>query len=151
MLVAGRVVSLQVVREHGRPVDAVFQVRAVVGSGLDGDVHGKARAGTRRQVLLADASVLRELGLRPGDLREQITVDLPGLDALPAGTRLRIGQAVVELTGPCEPCTHIGTLLGVPDPRQFQQRLAGRRGQLAMVVAADGEGLIRVDDPVTAA
>lgn len=128
--------------------DPVPWVRARVGSGLDGDVHGRARPGSRRQVLLVDASTLAALDLRPGDLREQITVDLPGLDALAPGGRLRVGQAVLELTGPREPCTHIGVLLGVPDPRRFQQRLAGMRGQLAMVVAADGEGLIRVDDPV---
>jgi hypothetical protein len=147
--VVGRVVSLQVVPEHGNPPRPVPQVQAVVGVGLLGDVHARGRSSRSRQVLLVDVSALRTLGLRPGDLREQVTVDLPGLDALPAGTRLQVGQAVCELTGPCEPCIHIGMLVGVSDPRGLRQRLAGRRGQLAMVVATAGEGWIRVGDPIT--
>ena len=46
-------------------------------------------------------------------------------------------------------CTHIGQSLGVPDTVAFQQALQGRRGQLARIVAVDGEGFIRVGDPVT--
>jgi MOSC domain-containing protein YiiM len=92
-----------------------------------------------------DAVEATWIGLRPGDLREQVTVELPGLMSLAPGTRLRVGQAVLELTGRCEPCTHIGEHVGVDDPEAFRERLVGRRGMLARV---SEPGPIRVGDPV---
>lgn len=150
-MTTGRVVSLQILTEHRQHPLPVAEVRALVGRGLEGDVHGKKRPDSHRQVLIVDRAMLAAMGLRPGDLREQITVEFPGLDRLAAGTRLRVGRAICELTGPCEPCTHIGGLLRVSDPRAFQQELEGRRGQLARIVAVDGDGLIRVGDPVVPA
>jgi len=144
----GTVVSLQLVSRHGERPRPVEEARALLDHGLEGDIHGKAKPGSRRQVLITDRVTLDALGLRPGDLRDQITVELEALESLPAGARLRIGEATVELSGPCEPCTHIGALNGVPDPAAFQQSLRGRRGQLARVVAVDGEGRIRLGDPV---
>lgn len=133
----GTVASIQLCRAHGeRPVH-VPEAMAVPGGGLAGDVHS-GRSGSSRSVLLLDTDTVAELGLRPGDLREQVTVDLPGLQALPAGTRLRLGEATVEITGPCGPCTHIGQLLGVEDPGAFKDHLEGRRGVLARV--PDGGG-----------
>jgi MOSC domain-containing protein YiiM len=126
----------------------VSEVRALVDHGLEGDAHGKKKASSQRQILLLDRGTLQALGLRPGDLREQITIDFPLLETLPAGTRLQIGQATCELTGPCEPCTHIGQLLSVPDEVQFQASLRGRRGQLARVTSVDRDGTIRVGDTV---
>jgi MOSC domain-containing protein YiiM len=66
---------------------------------------------------------------------------------LEAGTRLHIGPAVLEITKPCDPCTHIGEHVGVGDLEAFRDRLRGRRGMLGRVVEADGEP-IRVGDPV---
>lgn len=139
----GRVASLQLKRQHWSPLEPIDAVE-VTAVGLDGDRHA-GRADGKRQVLLVESGDLGELGLRPGDLREQITVDLPGLMALAAGTRLRVGEAVLELTGTCEPCTHIGEHAGVDDPEAFRQRLVGRRGMLARV---SEPGSIRVGDPV---
>ena len=146
---AGRVIGLHVLRSHGERPQSRPEVRALVGQGLDGDLHGKGRAaGTGRQVLVMDRGTLAASGLQPGDLREQITVDYAPLETLPAGTRLRVGGAVLEVTGPCEPCTHIGKLNGRSDAVEFKKSLEGRRGQLARVIAVDGEGMIRVGDPV---
>jgi MOSC domain-containing protein YiiM len=139
----GRVVSLQTKREHFAPLEPVEAFRAT-SLGLDGDKHAGREEG-KRQILVAEAGDLRDLGLGPGALREQVTVDLPGLMSLGEGTRLRIGQAVLELTGVCEPCTHIGEHLGVDDPEALRQSLVGRRGMLARVVE---EGAIRRDDAV---
>jgi MOSC domain-containing protein YiiM len=137
------VVSLHLLPEHEGAPRTVEEVRATP-LGLEGDVHAGRKAG-KRQVLLMDAGDLRDLGLRPGELREQVTVDFGGLMDSPAGTRLRLGQAVLELTGPCEPCTHIGEHVGVEDVEAFRQTLRGRRGMLARVAIA---GAIRVGDPV---
>ena len=145
---AGTVVSLQLCLRHEEPLRPTDRVVAIPGAGLEGDVHGTDGRGSPRQVLLIDTTTLDSLGLRPGDLREQVTLDLPRLQALPPGTRLRIGEATFELTGPCAPCGHIGELLGAEDVEAFRESLSGRRGVLARVVEAEGEGRIRVGDPV---
>jgi MOSC domain-containing protein YiiM len=148
-MIRGAVVGLHLVRAHGERPQFVSQATATVGRGLDGDLHGKTRKpGSGRQALIVDRADLARVGLQPGDLREQITVDLPDLNALPIGTLLRIGLVTFELTGPCEPCTHIGGLIGIDDPQTFQETLIGRRGQLARVTATEGDGTIRVGDPV---
>jgi MOSC domain-containing protein YiiM len=129
----GRVVSLQTKREHDAPLETVEAFRATP-LGLEGDKHAGREEG-KRQILLAEA----------GELREQVTLDLPGLMSLGEGTRLRVGEAVLEVTGVCEPCTHIGEHLGAEDPEALRQALVGRRGMLARVLR---EGPIRRDDPV---
>jgi MOSC domain-containing protein YiiM len=146
---SGRVIGLHVLNAHGERPQSRAEVRALVGSGLEGDIHGKGRAtGTGRQVLVMDRQTLEASGLRPGDLREQITVEFTALESLPVGTHLHIGGATLEVTGPCEPCTHIGKLNGRADTLEFKKSLEGRRGQLAKIVAVDGDGVIRVGDPV---
>ncbi len=137
---------MQVSEIPHRPPTPQSVVRVIPDVGIHGDRH--QRPGSPRQVLLVDAEVLRNLGLRPGDLREQITVELPGLMDLPAGTRLGLGEAVLEVTGPCRPCTHIGEDLGDADPEGLRIRLEGRRGVLASVSSATGEGRIRPGDAV---
>jgi MOSC domain-containing protein YiiM len=114
-------------------------VEAVAGRGLEGDRH--AREGSLRQVLLVDAAVLAAEGLAAGDLRENLTVEGLAVDGLPAGTRLRVGAAVVlRVTGPCEPCAFIeGIRPGL------REGLQGRRGTLAVV---EGGGTLRVGDAV---
>jgi MOSC domain-containing protein YiiM len=145
-IVSGRVISIQLLRAHGRPPRPVSEAVALPGRGLEGDLHGKTREDGKRQILLMDTETLDALGLSPGDLRDQITLDLPGLQGLPEGTKLRMGQAELELTGPCEPCTHIGELLEKENREAFRRSLVGRRGVLARVVAVTGEGRIRVGD-----
>jgi MOSC domain-containing protein YiiM len=122
------------------------RVVALADRGLAGDVH--ARPASRRSVLLVDIRTLEALGLAPGELREQVTVDFPGLDELREGTMLLVGEAVLEVTGPCEPCRHIGELLGVGDPERLRRALVGRRGVLARVRSVQEHGRIRTGDPV---
>jgi uncharacterized protein YjiS (DUF1127 family) len=143
--VTGRVVSLQVVPGNHAEPRFVEEATPIVGGGLQGDWHRK-RGG--RALLLMDAGDLRDMGLSPGDLREQITIDLPGLMELEAGARLRVGPAVVEITKPCEPCTHIGEHVGVDDVEAFRDHLRGRRGMLARFLEVDAEAVIRVGDTV---
>jgi MOSC domain-containing protein YiiM len=142
-LTRGAVVALHLLENHEGSPRSVEEVRATP-LGLEGDVHG-GREGGKRQVLVMDAGDLRDLGLRPGDLREQVTVELQDLMRRPSGTRLRVGAALLELTGPCEPCTHIGEHVGVEDVEAFRRTLRGRRGMLARV---SEPGAIRVGDPV---
>lgn len=139
----GRVVALHRNRRRHAPLEAVEDVN-ITAAGIEGDIHAGRRGG-RRQVLVVDAGQLAALGLAPGDLREQITIDLPQLMTLAAGTRVAVGDAELELTGPCEPCTHIGEHLGAADPEALRRRLVGRRGMLARVAR---EGRVAVGDRV---
>jgi MOSC domain-containing protein YiiM len=141
--VSGRVVHLQVVPEHEAEPRRLGEVRAS-STGLEGDVHAGREDG-KRQVLLTHLGDLRDVGLEPGALREQVTVDLPGLMSLPSGTRLRAGEAVLEVTKACDPCTHIGEHLGAEDTEALRRRLEGRRGILARVAEP---GTIRLGDPI---
>ena len=141
---SGRVISLHVRTEkHGIPTP-VAEVVGRVGGGLDGDMHAHR---TSRAVLVADRATLDALHLAPGDLREEITIEgLPDVTNLPIDSEVRIGGVTLRVNGPCEPCTHIGELLGVPDREVFRQSLLGRRGALCTVSAVSGP--IRVGDPV---
>jgi MOSC domain-containing protein YiiM len=141
---SAQVVSLHVrTQKHGAPV-AVAEVVGRVGGGLEGDIHARRSS---RAVLVVDRAALDELRLAPGDLREEITIQgLPDVTNLPVDSELRIGGVTLRVSGPCEPCTHIGELLGVPDREEFRKSLLGRRGALCTVTAADGP--IRTGDPV---
>jgi len=143
---SGRVVALHVRTEkHGAPTPVAELVGRVDG-GLEGDVHSHRSS---RAVLVVDHATLDALGLAPGDLREEITIQgLPDVTNLPVDSELRVGGVTLRVNGPCEPCTHIGELLGVPDREAFRQSLLGRRGALCTVTAVSGP--IRVGDPVEA-
>lgn len=139
-----RVVSLQLHERRCDPPRAVAEVIARVGGGIEGDSHV---AKTKRAVLLVDRATLDDLALRPGDLREQITVEgLRDVTKFPPGTRLRVGGITLEVNGECEPCTHIGTMIGVTDPEELRVSLVGRRGAVCTVVTADEP--LRVGDQV---
>lgn len=138
MTTAGTVVAVQLCPGHRLPMASRSQVRAVAGVGLEDDFHAR---GGRRQVLLIDLEILEALGLEPGQVKENLTVRGLNLQSLPAGTRLLVGSEVVlELTGPCTPCSRMDEIRP-----GLQAELQGRRGVLARVVAG---GVIRVGDPV---
>lgn len=136
--VSGRVVALYVSPGKRLSMQAVSEARAVENHGLSNDAH--ARPGSRRQVLLMDAETLKELALRPGVIKENVTTSGLTLAALAAGTQLRIGEALLEITKPCEPCNRMDEIRP-----GLQVKLQGRRGLLARVVAG---GAIRVGDPI---
>lgn len=137
--VPGRLAAIHLCRGPRVPMVAPASVEAREDRGLAGDRHG--RKGSRRQVLLVDAAVLAAEGLAPGVPRENLTVEGIAVDALPAGARLRVGDAaVLRVTGPCEPCAFVeGIRPGL------RARVEGRRGTLAVV---ESGGTLRVGDPV---
>jgi MOSC domain-containing protein YiiM len=140
-----QVVSVQLHEGHGKPMRAVREAPVRVGGGIEGDSHAHR---SKRAVTVVDRSTHDAVGVEPGDLREQITVEgLPSLGSLAAGTLLRIGLITLRVNGSCDPCTHIGEMNGIADPNEFQSMLEGRRGLVCNVVAADGP--VRVGDAVT--
>ncbi len=112
------------------------EVRAIANQGFEGCAHG--RPGSRRQVLLIESEELRQLGLSPGMVRENITTEGIRLPGLGFGKRLRVGEAVLEVTVPCEPCDHMDAIRP-----GLQDQLHGRRGILCRVIEG---GLIRRGD-----
>ncbi|HEY3126305.1 MAG TPA: hypothetical protein VGK07_04530 [Candidatus Limnocylindria bacterium] len=139
-----RVVGLHLHERHGEHPRAVAEVVGRVGGGIEGDSHADR---TKRAVVIVDRSTHEALGLQPGDLREQITIDgMPGVSALATDTELRVGGLTLRVNGDAAPCLHIGELVGVDDALAFQASLAGRRGATCTVIAVDGPA--RIGDPV---
>lgn len=124
-------------------MEPVSEAEALVGRGLDGCRHAKKKPNSKRQVLLVDDASRALLKLAPGALKENVLVEGLPLNDLPAGQRLRLGSAVVEITGPCTPCWKLDKLR----PGLLSASW-GKRGQLARVVAG---GRFRLGDTVSLA
>jgi MOSC domain-containing protein YiiM len=113
------------------------EVVAVEDKGFKDCIHG--RRGSSRQVLLMDVETLEDFGIAPGLVRENITTRGLVLGNLSLGQRLRVGEALLEVTKPCEPC-HL-----MDEIRQgLQDEIRGRRGLLCRVV--EGGRIRRGDD-----
>jgi MOSC domain-containing protein YiiM len=137
----GRVVALHVKPPEGG-VRAVEELQAETGVGFADD---KCAGRRLRQALLLSTETLHDFGYEPGQLREQVTLELPGLQNLTPGVQVRAGNVVFRIEQDCAPCGNMARNLG-EEPAEFQARLAGRRGMLCTV--AEG-GSVRVGDEVT--
>lgn len=104
--------------------DAPMQSAAAIACSPRG-IAGSVPSAPFRQALIASLAVTAELGLRPGDLRENIVVDCDDLYDLPSGTVVTIGKARLRLTFHCEPCKKILKLI------EFD-RILHRRGVFGM-------------------
>lgn len=138
----GRVVALSVSRKKGVPKENVPEVKIVEGYGVEGDAHG---GDWHRQVSFLDTATLeymRELvgrEIRPGELAENVTVDLD-LSEVKVGDRIAAGECLFEVTQIGKKC-HTGCAI-------FQR--VGRcemrnRGIFTKVLRG---GTLRVGDPV---
>ena len=136
----GKVTALFLGVARGEPMREVPVAEALESRGLAGCRHAEKPPGGKRQVLLMDAANPPSLGLALGQLKENIVVAGLPLESLPAGQRLSVGQAVVELTEACVPCSRVEALR----PGLLKESW-GRRGQLARVIAG---GPIALGDTV---
>jgi MOSC domain-containing protein YiiM len=134
-----QVIFLQLVPKRKAPPVPSASLKLLEGLGIEGDSHVKPRGS--RQVLLMAEENCDAFGLAPGEVRENIvTRGLGNLQALPAGTRLEIGGAALEITKDCEPCSFIDRLRP-----GLREKMVGRRGMLARVTRS---GEIRVGDEI---
>lgn len=127
------ITDLFVKRAHGK----VMQRVGSLDFGPEGIANG-VNCSPLRHVLITSRSVTRECGLAPGDLRENIVVDMEGFYDLPSGTVVKIGQALVRLTFHCEPCTKILHLISF-------DRILHKRGYLGSFL---NSGTIAVGDAI---
>lgn len=141
---AGRVAWIGVRPARRASVVAVDGVDAIAGQGLEGDHY--AHDGNRQVTLIqaehlaAVAALAGRDTVDPAWLRRNIAVAGVNLLAL-KGRRFRIGGAVFEATGPCDPCSRMEEALGPGGLNAMR----GHGGITARVVES---GAIRVGDAV---
>lgn len=117
--------------------------------GLSGDRYNKGIADSKRQVTLiqqehiaAVASFLGKNNIDPALLRRNIVVQGINLNAL-KGKPFQIGDAILEMTGLCYPCSRMEESLG-------KGGFNAMRGHGGITCRVLQEGAIRVGDAITA-
>lgn len=132
------VIAIHRSAEHRAPMEKLDSVRIIEDYGLEGD--RQARKGRRGQVLLMPGEVLESLDVQPGQVRENLTTQGIDVMTIPLGARLKVGEALLEITKPATPCDHMDAVRP-----GLQQELAGQRGMLARVLEG---GQVRKGDAI---
>jgi hypothetical protein len=161
-----RVVAVAVSPTHTMSKPPRDRIRLLEGLGVEDDAHMgitvKHRSRVRvdptapnlRQVHLIHAGLFDELRTKgfdvaPGQMGENITTRGVGLLALPRGTRLHLGEAVIEVTGLRNPCTQLdGIAPGLREAvleRDPARGLIRKAGIMSVVIAS---GDVTTNDPI---
>ena len=97
----GSVTNLHIARVKGTPSDPVQEATALSGKGLEGD--RSCNADNVRQVLFMDKETLDRFELKPGQIKENITIRGIDLSQTKAGQVFFVGDEVtMEVVGECE-------------------------------------------------
>lgn len=123
-------------RKSGRS-EARERVLAVESQGFEGCAHGNP---PRREVLFASKEHLDAVGVEPGVTRENITVEGADVQTWSVGQRVKVGDALFEITMVCDPCHRMDELRD-----GLRSQLDDRRGMLAHVV---GGGEVAIGDAI---
>ncbi|HEY0741113.1 MAG TPA: MOSC domain-containing protein [Chryseosolibacter sp.] len=139
----GRVIWIGVRPERRSPMAELPEVVAFGNKGLQGDRHQKS--GSARQVTLIQqehlssiASFLGKQHIDPRLTRRNIVVAGINLHSL-KGKRFRIGEAVLEYSGDCHPCSRMEENLG----HGGYNAMRGLGGITAKIIET---GLIKLND-----
>ena len=144
MRVHPTVVALHVAKATRLPMRAVEEVEAEAGKGIVGDRYHGTR---HRHVTVQSAAALAEASAAYGrDVPWELTrrnVTVAGIDAVPTtpGTRMRIGEALLEVVRVAAPCKLLDDTIG----RGAQEALRRRGGTVFRVLES---GTIEVGDDV---
>jgi hypothetical protein len=146
----GTVDRIHVVPETSGEAEPRESVEAVAGRGITGDryyegegVYNEEDSLEPSDVTLIEAEALADYGVEfeSGGHRRNITTRGVALNHL-VGERFRVGDAVFEGTGLCEPCGHMRSLSGEEDA---VEALRHRGGLDARIVES---GRVAVGDDV---
>lgn len=147
---AGRLEHILLRPERRAAMRQVDQTHATPGVGLQGDRRGRGRApdpAAPRQVTLLQAEHLTAIAalsglpwVDPGLLRRNLIVSGINLLGL-VDQRFRIGEVLLEGSGPCQPCGRMEEALG---PGGY----AAMRGHGGITARILEGGVLRVADPV---
>ncbi|MEW8693071.1 MAG: MOSC domain-containing protein [Candidatus Thiodiazotropha endolucinida] len=143
----GRVEWIGIRPSRGEAMITLDSVLLTVGKGLDGD-RFNGSAGNPRQVTLIQhehlqviAACLGVESVSPSLLRRNIAVS--GINLLALKDKVfRIGEAMLEFSGPCHPCSKMERQLGAGG----YNAMRGHGGITARICKA---GLVRVHDRVS--
>ncbi len=162
----GVVVAVSRDSQHRFSKPTVDVITVVEGLGVDADAHSgttvqhRSRARRHpnqpnlRQVHLIHAELHDMLNVRgfavgPGEMGETITTRGVDLLALPTGTRLHLGEAILEVTGLRNPCRQLNDcrpgLMQAVLERDEQGQLIRLAGVMAVVLQGGG---VRTDDGI---
>jgi MOSC domain-containing protein YiiM len=119
-------------------MEELARAELVPGLGFAGCSH--SRSGGQRQVLLVDKETLDAMELKPGIIRENITTRGLNVNGLAPGERLRIGEALLEVSAVCTPCDQLEKVRP-----GLRRELYGRRGMLCRVLEG---GMVRAGDAI---
>ena len=143
----GQVVWIGIRAKTRGSIQVLTETYANIG-GLTGDRYNKGIPGSKRQVTLiqaehltAVASFLGKDHLDPVLVRRNIVVQGINLNAL-KGKTFKIGDAVLEMTGFCYPCSRMEENLG-------KGGFNAMRGHGGITCRVLEEGTIRVGDEVS--
>lgn len=123
-------------RKSGRS-EGRERVLAVENQGLEGCAHGNP---PRREVLLASKEHLDAVGVEPGAIRENVTIEGADVQTWPVGQRVKVGGALLEITMVCDPCHRMDELR-----EGLRAELDDKRGMLAHIIEG---GEIALGDPI---
>ncbi len=145
---SGRVDWIGVRPDRRAPLGELVTVEAIAGYGLAGD-HYASKSNGKRQVTLIQAEhlevVARMLGkaeLFAPELRRNLLVSGINLYAL-RNRRFKVGDVLLEGSGPCEPCSRMEEVLG----EGAYNAMRGHGGITARIIEG---GVLRVGDRVSA-
>ncbi len=130
--------------EHGLPKPAFKELRIRLG-GVEGDFnryrHEEQQDEPAQAVLLMPIEMLQTLKAegwptREGDLGENVTTEGIPYSEFHVGDRFRVGEAVLEISKPCVPCTNLYLLpyVGPSKGPEFLKVMLNRRGWYSSVV-----------------
>lgn len=142
----GRLEWIGVRPARGAAVIPLEEARLIEDRGVEGD-RASARPSGARQVSLVQAEhlevvarLMRRAAIDPALLRRNLVVS--GVNLLPlAHRRFRVGECVLEGTGPCHPCSKMEAALG-------DGGYAAMRGHGGILARVRRGGTIRRGDEV---
>jgi MOSC domain-containing protein YiiM len=142
----GKVVWISIRPQRQAPPQVVEKVSATTDNGLIGDHYSNTTTKSRQVTLIqaehlqAVASFLGKSELDPALTRRNIVVE--GINLLTLKDQVfQIGEAILEMTGECHPCTRMEENLG----KGGYNAMRGHGGITAKVIK---DGLIQVGDSI---